>query len=241
VSVKQDAEIRRMLHLKSNAPISNAVREFVLSTKAQDMEAVLNQAGVDPQAFAQYTQLMLQGMQWGFEQYPQVPGPLGVVFGPPHSVVQVATPYGTGPFDISDDMMHVRYEEYRDLSYITIPWTQISHCQSIIEDDKRSGVERTEPFYAKSRAHLAPRSIKEKIFLGAVEEAYHAVQHQDPVLRERLEAEESVLALRVGNVDSYCALNHIDPHDIKPRELDVVPVLERAQQYYRSEMQRKIV
>jgi hypothetical protein len=225
----QDAELRRELGLADDARLNKAVRVMMKHRR----QFTQQETGVEPQVFDEYCKLFAQGIQWVAQEYPQVAGPSGVFFGNNGSAITLNNNEGSTRFPIVEVPRFARGSRPED-AYILIPLQDVS---SLLSTAKTR-------FTAQERLSLGEFTPQEAVFLAGVEESYHAVQHQDLQLCAKLEAEERKLQSDEGALDALFSGGNIltsapvEHHDIAPRELDVVPVLERALADFRKKQKQ---
>jgi len=226
----QEDEVRRSLNLKADAPLNHIVYAMAMQGNVPQMQRVANQYGLQTQTFKEYCSLFTQGLQWVHEKYGAAnnyPGPQGLSFSKAGMIakVQVLGCEASIMTKPQPDLNWITLEDTAGnkvvITHLIVPWDDMVEFQMHKADEGH-------PYKAKSRLKLGDLTMQEHKYLAGVEEAYHAIQAQDPSIAARLEAEQAALEKRVGNVDEYIKRNKLEVHDVYPRELDVVSILEKA-------------
>lgn len=228
---QQDAQIRKLLKLEANAPLNDATRVMLQHAMSPAMHEMMRRAGIQPRAFQDYCTLFAEGVQWVHAQHTHTQGPRGVYFGVPNSTIDVTFPDGVRRFEVRETPVLARAADPNE-AYIIIPNNAVQEYQQGYSSQ----------FSAHSRRKLGMLNAAETTFITAVDVAYGAVQHQDPAIRARIEAQEQQAHLQelfqpiVIGMDTPQDTTEL--HDREPRELDVVPVLERALEAFRKKRQK---
>ena len=238
-----DGLIREHFGLSENEPINAAVRDLHhITAETSDKEQQLRNINIDPEFFTEYGIQFAKGIQWVQRQFPECEGPQRAFIGKQGQ-------------KIAQHLDHVRIGPRNRFFFFknTGESGVMISFESITKRQKQKNNKQTTAPEDESRKHLANQTWDEAVFLSGVEEAYHIIQNQDPEILDRIEKQEAELRDHMGpRAEQYIdgGREHkadgiydvpSDVHDVDPRELDVVPMLEKALEEYRGESQQKEV
>lgn len=228
-----EKRIRETLGLQSDASLQSAAKHIMKATLPPEKGGTgslhhLPNFGISTPDFTDYCTQVAQGIQWVHSKFPEQRGPKFVFFGSTNGNIKL----GEDTFEIKDGPTLATQHANGKVgeSYILIPYQEVSTYAG----DKSRGIKKH--FEASSRAVIGDLTAEELAFITGVEEAYHAVQKQHPDIRDRLQNAENALQslapMQITSMDQIPT-----EHDMKPAELDVIPILKEALAYHREKLQ----
>jgi len=221
---QQLREISGVSEGKNIAPSVRLVLGRVFSPQMQHA-ATQGQAQQQMKNLQDFAKAIAQGVQWGHEQYPHVAGPSDILFGLlQQGVVYKGKQY---PMKLNTRLITLHNEE-RECFIIAPALEAVEH---IMQDWRRG---KKTSFQAKARQVLGELTMEEWVFLNGVEEALHAVQRQDPALREKYPLDPVQGAQRTALIPAP------GEHDSKQSELDIVAPMQKALGEFRKRREEEL-